>query len=147
MMLDHALATTVLSLEPSLLYHLGEPEDLIVIWKKLPNQLQKKRWVDLRRKLYSLRLKEGESVQKHIKVMIEVFEGLCMIPSAHELRIFFSLCLTRSTFCSIKSNTLTIFCQCHETLNVPGWVFEPFNRTSVTVFDSTRLQQRCSKIM
>ncbi len=53
---DRALATIVLSVEPSLLYLLGE-----------------------RRKLYSLRLKEGESVQKHIKVLTELFEGLAVI--------------------------------------------------------------------
>ena len=63
-----ALATIVLSVEPALLYILGEPEDPIV-WKKLSDQFQKKTWankLELRRKLYSLRLKEGESVQKRV---------------------------------------------------------------------------------
>ena len=79
---DRALATIVLSVEPALLYILGEPEVPIVVWKKLSDQFQKKTWankLELRRKLYSLRLKEGESVQKHIKVMTELFEGLSVI--------------------------------------------------------------------
>ena len=79
---DRALATIVLSVEPTLLYILGEPEDSIVVWKKLSDQFQKKTWankLELRRKLISLRLKEGESVQKHIKVMTELFEGLSVI--------------------------------------------------------------------
>ncbi len=79
---DRALATIVLSVEPSLLYLLGEPDDPIVVWKKLSDQFQKKTWankLELRRKLYSLRLKEGESVQKHIKVLTELFEGLAVI--------------------------------------------------------------------
>ena len=67
---DRALAIIVLSVEPSLLYLIGDPEDPIVVWKKLADQFQKKTWankLELRRKLYSLRLKEGESVQEHIK--------------------------------------------------------------------------------
>jgi len=68
---DKALATIVLSIEPSLLYILGSP---VVVWKKLSDQFQKKTWVnklELCRKLYSLRFREGESVQKHVKVMTD----------------------------------------------------------------------------
>lgn len=39
---DKALATIVLSINPSLLYLLGEPEDPAVVWKKLEQQFQKK---------------------------------------------------------------------------------------------------------
>jgi hypothetical protein len=38
---DKALATIVLSIDPSLLYLIGEPEDPIVVWRKLNNQFQK----------------------------------------------------------------------------------------------------------
>ena len=79
---DRALAIIVLSVEPSLLYLIGDPEDPIVVWKKLADQFQKKTWankLELRRKLYSLRLKEGNSVQEHIKEMTETFEGLSVI--------------------------------------------------------------------
>ncbi len=71
---DRALATIVLSIEPSLLYLIGEPEDPIVVWKKQLDQFQKKTWANklaLRRKLYSLKLKDGDAVQEHIKVMIK----------------------------------------------------------------------------
>jgi len=39
---DQALAIIVLSVEPSLLYLIGEPEDPVAIWDKLRNQFQKK---------------------------------------------------------------------------------------------------------
>ena len=67
---DRALAIVVLSVEPSLLYLIGEPEDPGQAWKKLRDQFMKKTWankLELRRKLYSLRLKEGESVQGNIR--------------------------------------------------------------------------------
>ncbi len=77
---DRALATIVLSVDPSLLYLLGDP------------QFQKKTWANklaLRRKLYSLRLKDGESIQKHIKEMTEIFDGLAVIddPITEEDRV------------------------------------------------------------
>ncbi len=76
---DRALAVIVLSVEPSLLYLIEDPQDPITVWKKLADQFQKKTWANklaLRRKLYSLQLREGDSVQEHIKTMTEVFEGL-----------------------------------------------------------------------
>ncbi len=79
---DRALATIVLSIEPSLLYLIGEPEDHIVVWKKLLDQFQKKTWANklaLRRKLNSLKLKDGDAVQEHIKVMIETFDALSVV--------------------------------------------------------------------
>ena len=39
---DQALATIVLSIDPSLLYLLGEPENPVLVWKKLGDQFQKK---------------------------------------------------------------------------------------------------------
>ena len=89
---DRALALIVLSVEPSLLYLIGDPEDPITVWKILSDQFQKKTWankLELRRKLYSLRLKAGESVQKHIKVMTEIFEALAVIgdPVTEEDRV------------------------------------------------------------
>lgn len=65
---DRALALIVLPIEPSLLYLIGDPNDPVTVWKKLADQFQKKTWsnkLQLRRKLYTLRLKEGESVQAH----------------------------------------------------------------------------------
>ena len=39
---DKALAQIVLSIQFSLLYLLGDPEDPVVVWKKLEKQYQKK---------------------------------------------------------------------------------------------------------
>ena len=52
---DRALAIIVLSVELSLLYLIGDPEDPITVWKKLADQFQKKTWankLELRRRLY-----------------------------------------------------------------------------------------------
>ena len=64
---NRALAIIVLSVEPSLLYLISDPEDPVAVWKKLEDQFQKKTWankLELRRKLYSLRLKDGECIQR-----------------------------------------------------------------------------------
>lgn len=53
---DRALATILLSVDPSLLYLLGDPEDPVAVWKKLEDQFQKKTWatrLDLRPKLHA----------------------------------------------------------------------------------------------
>ena len=39
---DHDLMTVVLSVEPSLLYLIGDPDYPAVAWKKLADQFQKK---------------------------------------------------------------------------------------------------------
>ena len=79
---NKALATIVLSVDPSLLYLLGEPTEPVDVWKKLKSQFQKKTWANklgLRRKLYALRLKGGESIQGHIKKLTEIFNELTAI--------------------------------------------------------------------
>ena len=93
---DRALATIVLSVEPSLLYLIGDPEDPIAVWRKLGNQFQKKTWVnklELRWKLHSLRLREGDYVQDHIKTMTEIFDGLSIVgdPVTEEDRVVYLL--------------------------------------------------------
>ena len=79
---DKALATIVLSVDPSLLYLLGQPTDPVKVWTKLSSQFQKKNWCNkliLRRKLHMLRLQDGKSVQEHIKEMTEIFNELAVI--------------------------------------------------------------------
>ena len=79
---DQALATIVLTVEPSLLYLIGDPKDPVIVWKKLQDQFQKKNWANklaLRRRLHSLQLKDGDSVQDHIKAMIELFNELTIV--------------------------------------------------------------------
>ena len=60
---DCALVIIVLSVEPSLLQIIGDPEDPVTVWKKLADQFQKKTWANKLelRKLYYLQLKEGGS--------------------------------------------------------------------------------------
>ncbi len=61
---DRALAIIGLSVHPSMLYLIGtDPEDPVAVWKKLMQQFQKANKLELRRKLYSLKLREDESVQ------------------------------------------------------------------------------------
>ncbi len=67
-------------------------QDLALVWKKLVDQYQKRTWANklaLRRKLYSLRPKDGDSIQKHIKEMTEIFDGLAAIddPITEEDRV------------------------------------------------------------
>ena len=67
----------VLSIQPSLLYLIGDPEDPVEVWKKLKDQFQKSTWANklsLRRKFYGLKLKDSDSVQNHIKAMMEIFD-------------------------------------------------------------------------
>ena len=59
----------VLAIDPALFYLIGEPTDPTEVWTKLENQFQKKSWANklsMRRKLHSLRLKDGDS---HVKQM------------------------------------------------------------------------------
>ena len=75
---DCALATVVLSIEPSLLYLLGaDHADLFAVWGALQSQFQRKTWANklsLRRRLHSLHLRDGDTVQDHIKSMNELFK-------------------------------------------------------------------------
>ena len=80
-------ATIVLVIEPSLLYLMGDPEDPVAIRKKLQDQFQKKTWSNklaLRWRLHSLTLRDGESVQEHIKTMTELFNELAIVGDAIE---------------------------------------------------------------
>ena len=76
---NRALAIVVLSIEPSLLYLLGDPQDPVVVWDKLSAQFQMKTWANklaLRRKLYSMQLKESHSVQES-RQEVKTFYCLC----------------------------------------------------------------------
>ena len=78
---DCALAIIVLAVDLSLLYLLGDPEDPQAVWRKLEEQFQRSTWsnkLQLRKKLFALKLKEGESVNEHIKMMSETFEALAV---------------------------------------------------------------------
>ena len=79
---EKALAIIVLSIDPSLLYLVGDPNDPAELWKLLSEQFQKKSWANklsLRRKLYNLKLDDNEPVKDHIKAMTEIFQELSVI--------------------------------------------------------------------
>lgn len=95
---DKALAIVVLSVDPTLLYLIGEPTDPKDVWTKLVDQFQRKTWankLEMRRKLHSMRMKEGDSVQGHIRQMTEVFNKLSAMdaPMSEEDRV---ICLLAS---------------------------------------------------
>lgn len=76
---DRTLATVVLAVDLSLLHLIDDPDDPVNAWTTLQNQFQKKTLANklaLRRRLHSLQLRDGESVQDHIKAMTELFNEL-----------------------------------------------------------------------
>ena len=82
---NRALATIVLAVDPALMYLIGDPDDPVAVWKKLQEQFQKKTWANklaLCRRLHALQLKEGESVQDHIKAMTELFNEMAIVGDA-----------------------------------------------------------------
>lgn len=101
---DKALATIVLAVEPSLLYLVGaDPTDPGKVWKTLADQFQRKTWankLELKRKLFSMRLNEGESVQEHIKCMTELCDELSAIgePVNEEDRVVYLLASLPETY-------------------------------------------------
>ena len=79
---DRALATIVLAVEPSLLYLLGDPEDPVAVWKRLSGQFQKKTWankLNLRKKLFTMKLSDSGSMKEYIRKMTEIFHELAVI--------------------------------------------------------------------
>ena len=111
---DRALAAIVLAVEPSLLYLIGDSEDPVAVWQKLQNQFQKKTWANklaLRRRLHSLQLREGESVQDHIKAMTELFNELAIVGDAieEEDRVVYLLASLPGSY-----NTLVTALETHE---------------------------------
>ena len=100
---DRALAVTVLSIDPSLLYLIGDPKDPVVVWKALSNQFQKKTWANrlaLRHKLHSAKLKDGQPVQEHIKTMMEIFNEMAVVGDNVEAddRVIYLLASLPETF-------------------------------------------------
>ena len=100
---DKAVAIIVLAVDTSLLYLLGEPDNPKTVWDKLSDQFQKKSWANkltLRRRLYSMRLAVGGSVDEHIKAMLEIFNELAVIgdPVMEEDRVIHLLASLPDSF-------------------------------------------------
>ncbi len=65
-----------------------------ILYSKLRDQFQKKTWankLELRRKLYTLQLKEGGSVQEHMKAVTELFEALAVSEEDQVIHLLASL--------------------------------------------------------
>ena len=95
------MAIIVLSVEPVLLNLIGDSEDLVAVWTKLQSQFQRQTWVNklaLRRQLRSLNLKDGNSVQDHIKAMNKLFNELAVVGDVieEEDRVYYLTRLSRS---------------------------------------------------
>ena len=108
---DKALATIVLLTDSSLLYLLGNPDNPVAVWRKLEEQFQKKSWVNrlnLRCKLHSLRLKDAESVQDHVKTMVETFNELSIVGDAitDEDRVVYLLASLPQSFNTLVTGSL-----------------------------------------
>ena len=77
------LATIVLSVDPTLLPLLGlDPDSQVVVWKNLADQFQKNTWVkelSPKRRLYNLKLKARQLIQKHVKMLTEILVELSII--------------------------------------------------------------------
>ena len=79
---NRALAIIVLSIDPTLLYLFGGPTDPTAVWERHSTQFQKKTWANklaLCRRLHTLQLKDGQSVQEHVKAHTEIFNELSVI--------------------------------------------------------------------
>ena len=116
---DRALAMIVLSIEPKLLYLIGDPTDPHVVWDKLSSIFQAKSWSNklrLKRSLYNLRLEPTGNLQEHLKHLIEIFDELAVIgePIKDEDRVICLLASLPETF-----STLVTALEASE--NVPSW--------------------------
>ncbi len=85
---QRALGTIVLMISTQLHYLLGTPTCPAEVWTTLANQFQRKSWpnvLERRRKLHSLRLTEGESVQAHLKQLTELLDELSIVDAPVKL--------------------------------------------------------------
>ena len=76
---NKSLSAIVHSVEPRLFYLLGDPTDPVT---GLASIFQKKSWANklrLWRKLYSMKLQQGNSLQAHLKQFVGLFEELAAV--------------------------------------------------------------------
>ena len=116
---DKALASIVLCIAPKLLYLLGDPVNPVDIWKKLHDIFQKKSWSNkfrLKKKLYDTKLGSNDSLQDHLKCLMEIFDELSVIgdPQKDEDKV---ICLLSSL--PDKFSTLVTALEASE--NIPSW--------------------------
>ena len=91
-----ALALIGLTVDPSLLYLIGNEDHPCKVWETLQGQFQHKTWsnkLQFRKKLITLKLKEGGSMNAHVKEITETFESLSIVdaPVSEEDRVVYLL--------------------------------------------------------
>ncbi|KAF2346437.1 hypothetical protein FHG87_022807 [Trinorchestia longiramus] len=116
---DLALATIVLGVDQSQLYLLGDPTDPVEVWRKLQNTFQKKSWANkfrLKKKLFNMKMENGQNLQDHLKAFVELFEELAIIGDAmeEEERVVILLSSLPDRF-----STLVTALEAHE--KIPAW--------------------------
>ena len=105
---NKALSMIVLSMKPELHYHIGrEPKDSVAVWKLLANHFERKTWgncYELWKRLMSMpRMKEirdGGSIDKHLKSMQETFDSLAVLedPVSEKKQVMFILASLPESF-------------------------------------------------
>lgn len=116
---DKALATIVLAIQPSLLYLVGDPKDPVVVWKKLQDTYQKKSWtnvLDLKRKLYNMKMQRNDNLQSHLKILTEIFDSLSIVGSPMDEA---DKVITMLASVSDKYSMVVTALESHD--NVPSW--------------------------
>ena len=79
---DKALATIVLTIDPELIYLIGDAENPVNVWKVLETTFQKKsvsNKFSLRKKLINTKMTGKMSLQNHGKIFSETYSNLAAI--------------------------------------------------------------------
>ena len=116
---NKALSLIVLSIEPRLLYIIGEPKDPLTVWEKLSATYMKKTWANrlrLRRTLYNCKLQGSGSVELHLKKMTDIFDEMAVVGEKVEeeskvISLLASLPEEYSTFVTVLETSD----------NIPSW--------------------------
>ncbi len=94
----------VLSMKPELHYLIGrEPEDPVAVWNLLADHFERKSWGNWKR-LFSLpwikEIRDGGSVNEHLKVLQEIFDSLAVLedPVTENKHVMFILASLRESF-------------------------------------------------
>ncbi|KAF2348088.1 hypothetical protein FHG87_021155 [Trinorchestia longiramus] len=116
---DLALATIVLGVDQSQLYLLRDLTDPVEVWRKLQNTFRKKSWAHkfrLKKKLFNMKLENGQNLQDHLKVFVELLEELAIIGDAivEEERVIILLSSLPDRF-----STLVTAIEANE--KIPAW--------------------------
>ena len=116
---NKALASIVLTIDPKILYLIGDPTDPASVFKKLQDTFQKKSWSNkfrLKQSLYNLRLSNDGGLQEHLRKMMNIFDEMAVVgnPVEDEDKV---ICLLSSL--PGKFSTLVTALEASDT--VPSW--------------------------